>query len=93
MTYTEAISAIQTESIISLGSAPAFQPGQPLAEITIEYKTWEGFPGGSVVKNPHADAEDAEDVGSIPGSRKSPRGGNDNPRRYSCLENPSDRRA
>ena len=26
-----------------------------------------GFPGGSVVKNPPASAEDAGDLGSIPG--------------------------
>ena len=26
-----------------------------------------GFPGGSVVKNPHASARDARDTGSIPG--------------------------
>ena len=29
-------------------------------EIAVEYKTWEGFPGGSVVKNLPANAEDAE---------------------------------
>ena len=33
------------------------------------------------------------DMGSIPGSRKSPGGGNGNPCQYSCLENPLDRRA
>ena len=32
------------------------------------------------------------DVGSIPGSGKSPGGGNGNPLHYSCLENPMDRR-
>ena len=93
MTYIETISAMQTESVTFLGSAPSFHPGQPLAEITIEYKTQEGFPGGSVVKNPPANEEDTEDMGSIPGLRKSPGGGNDNPRQYSCLKNPSDRRA
>ena len=29
--------------------------------------------------------------GSIPGSGRSPGGGNDNPLHYSCLENPMDR--
>ena len=37
-----------------------------------------GFPGGSVVKNPPAIAEDTGDLGSIPGSGRSPGGGNGN---------------
>ena len=47
-----------------------------------------GFPGGSVVKNL---AARAEDVGSVPGSGTSPGGGNGNTLQYSCLENPMDR--
>ena len=43
--------------------------------------------GGAVVKNPPASARDA---GSIPGSGRSPGGGNGNPLQYSCLENPRD---
>ena len=43
-----------------------------------------------VVKNPPANAGDVRDVGSIPGSEKSPRGGNGNPLQDSCLENPRD---
>ena len=31
-----------------------------------------GFPGGTVVKNPPANAGDARDTGSVPGWRKSP---------------------
>ena len=31
------------------------------------------------------------DMGSIPGSGKSPGGGHENPLQYSCLENPMDR--
>ena len=53
----------------------------------------QGFPDGTVVKNVLANAEDAGDSGSIPGSGRSPRGGNENPLQYSCLENPIDRRA
>jgi len=34
---------------------------------------------------------DARDVGSIPGSRRSPAGGHGNPLQYSCLESPMDR--
>ena len=39
-----------------------------------------------VVKNPLAGAGDIRDVGSIPGSGRSPREGNGNPLQYSCLE-------
>ena len=49
-----------------------------------------GVPGGEVVKNPPANAGD---VGSIPGSGRSPGGGNGYPLQYSCLRNPMDRRA
>ena len=49
-----------------------------------------GFPGGSPVKNPPANAEDA---GPIPGSGRFPREGNDNSFQYSCLENPMNRGA
>ena len=49
------------------------------------------FPGGSVATNPPANAGDAGDMGSIPGSRKSPGVGNGSPLQYSCLENPMDR--
>ena len=48
------------------------------------------FPGGSVVKNPPANAGD---MGLIPGSRRSPGEGNGNPFQYSCLGNPVDRGA
>ena len=43
------------------------------------------FPGGSVVKNPPANAGDA---GLIPGWGRSPGEGNGNSLQYSCLENP-----
>ena len=45
------------------------------------------FSGGSEVK---AAARNAEDLGSIPGSGRSPGEGNGNPLQYSCLENPMD---
>ena len=45
------------------------------------------------VKNLPANAGDVGDVGSIPGSGRSPGGGNGNPLQYSCLKNPSDRGA
>ena len=36
---------------------------------------------------------DLRDVGSVPGSERSPGGGHSNPLQYSCLENPMDREA
>ena len=48
------------------------------------------FPGGSVVKDPPANEEDA---GLILGSGRSPGEGNGNPLQYSCLENSMDRGA
>ena len=50
----------------------------------------EGFPGGSVIKNP---AANAGDLGLIPGPGGSPGGGNGNPLQYSGLENHRDRGA
>ena len=49
-----------------------------------------GFPGGSVGKNPPANAGDA---GLIPGLGRLPGEGNGKPLQYSCLENPMDRGA
>ena len=46
-----------------------------------------------VVKNQRASAEDARDVGLIPGSRSSYGVRNGNPLQYSCLENSMDRGA
>ena len=49
-----------------------------------------GFPGGSEVK---ASACNSGDLGSIPGSGRSPGEGTGNPVQYSCLGNPMDRGA
>ena len=46
-----------------------------------------------VVKNLPDIAGDRRDMGSIPGSGRSPGGGHGNPLQYSCLENPMDRGA
>ena len=46
-----------------------------------------GFPGGSEVK---VSACNVEDLGSIPGSGRSPGEGNGNPLQYFCLESPMD---
>ena len=51
------------------------------------------FPRSVVVKNPPANVVDARDVRSIPGSGRSPGGGNGNPLQHACLENSMDRGA
>ena len=52
-----------------------------------------GFPSSLVIKNLPAHAGATGDTGSVPGSGRSPGGGNGNPLQYSCLENPMDRGA
>ena len=52
-----------------------------------------GFPGGSVVKNPFANAGGPGGTSFIPGLGRSPGEGTGNPLKYSCLENSMDRRA
>ena len=52
-----------------------------------------GFPGGISGKEYADNAGDTGNVGSIPGSEKSPGGGHSNPLQYSCLVNPMDRGA
>ena len=47
-----------------------------------------GFPGGS---DGEESACNAGDVGSVPGSGRSPGEGNSHPLQYSCLENSMDR--
>ena len=46
-----------------------------------------------MVKDPPANAGDIRDLGSIPGSGRSPGGVHGNPLQYSCLKNPMDRGA
>ena len=64
--------------------------GNPKVGIFVYVQLIWGFPGGSEVKNPPANAGN---VGSIPGSGRSPGEGNGNPLQYSCLRNPMDRGA
>ena len=52
-----------------------------------------GFPGGFVVKNLLANAEDTGNVGLISELGRSPGVGNGNQLQYSCLENSMDRGA
>ena len=71
--------------IVGLGSQLLFF--SPLKKIAVS------FPGSSVVKNLHASAEATGYTDLIPGSGRSPGGGNGNPFQCSCLENPMDRGA
>ena len=52
---------------------------------------WKGFPSGTVVKNLPANAGDARDAGSVPGSGRCPEEGNCNPLQYPFLKNSMDR--
>ena len=67
---------------------PAYDPSSP--ESHMMYSTYLGFPGGPSGKESASQSEDIRDMGSIPGSGRSPGGGNGNPLWYSCLENPMD---
>ena len=73
-------------------SHPDRATGRSCLELHNEYWVFflGGFPCGSEVKNRPANAGD---VGSIPGSGKSPGEGDDNPLPFSCLENSMDRGA
>ena len=55
-------------------------------QITFELRS-----GGTSGKEPACQPGDIRDVGLIPGLRRSPGGGHDNPLQYPCLENPMDR--
>ena len=58
----------------------------------IKMKSWKVI-GGSVVQNLPANAGDARDTNSIPGSGRSPEEGHGNPLQHSCPGNPMDREA
>ena len=85
---------IKTESIcvskdITGSEKRAYRTGNKSAS-PISYL---GFPGGTAVRNPPGNAGDTRDMGSIPGSGRSPGVGNGNPLQYSCLGNPMDKGA
>ena len=58
-----------------------------LTWLSLRFEKTTPFPGGSEVKT---SACNVGDLGSIPGSGRSPGEGNGNPLQYSCLENPMD---
>ena len=54
---------------------------------------FQGLPGGKVMKNLVANAGDAKNMDSVPGSGRSPGVANGNLLQYSCLENSTGRGA
>ena len=58
-----------------------------LGYIPMNKASGSGLPGGSEVK---VSASNVGDLGSMPGSGRSPGEGNGNPFQYSCLKNPMD---
>ena len=76
-------------SKMSIKLCPDGFPGVPWV---LDLKACLYAQGGAsqVAQNPPANAGD---MGSIPGSARSPRVGNGNPLQYSCLENSMDRGA
>ena len=73
---------IKTTSLLLIKWMRCFNKYQPSNNFI-----WGFTGGGSVVKNPLANAGDAGDVCLIPGLGRSVGGGNGNPLQYSCLEN------
>ena len=72
-------------------SLPLSHQGRPLHLFHMLIQ-W-GFPGGTRVTDSPVSAGDTGDAGSIPGSERSPGGGNGNPLQCSCWENSMDRGA
>ena len=67
----------------------------PEKKVALEYDFVSMWPSqvALVVKNPSANAGDMRDMGLIPGSGRSPGGGNGIPLQESCLENPHAQRS
>ena len=66
-------------------------PLRHLSTLQLFNEHLQGFPGGTVIKNPPANAGDTKDTGLIPGEERFPRAGNGNPFQCSCLDYPMDR--
>ena len=62
----------------------------PLVNYSICLSVFGVLPQWLSGKESACNAEDTGDIGLIPGSGRSPGGGNDNPLQCSCLENPMD---
>ena len=77
-------------SLVGMGSQRVGYNWNDLAHV---HYIFMGFPGDPVVKNMPGNTGDERGAGSIPGSGRSPGGGNGDPLQYSCLENSRDRGA
>ena len=62
-------------------------------ESALERLVSENYPALGWTENPPINTGDIRDVGSTPGSERSPGGGHGTPLQCSCLENPRDRGA
>ena len=78
-------------TFLSCGSSRASVTTGLFAFIFSQVQADRGFPGGSAGEEPACNARG--DMGSIPGSGRSPREGNGYPLQYSCPENSMDRGA
>ena len=86
---TEYIFVISSHQVRGIRLAQKVHSGLPVPSYeTSQPNTLLGFLGGSMVRNPPANAGDA---GLVPESGGFPGGGNGNPLLYSCLGNPMDR--
>ena len=74
--------ATTCQALVAIGTSPTHE----WLWLRVSFLT--GFPGGSMAKNPPADARD---TGLIPGSGRSPGAGYGNPLQYPCLESATDR--
>ena len=79
--------------LIHLMTTSRRKQGTPLSALIPSFNLLGDSQVALVVKNPPANAKDIRDLGSIPGSWRSPGGRHGNPLQYSCLENPVDRGA
>ena len=70
-----------------------YKPPKWTQELMLRKHALRASQAALVVKNLPADAGDMRYTGSIPGSGRSPGGGDGNPLQYSCLDNPTDRGA
>ena len=76
------------KSLTSMSCSTEEEPSDDLEFCLVGSLHLMSFPGGSVVKNLPASAGDTGDMGSIPGSGRSPGIGNGYPLQYSCLKDP-----
>ena len=80
----------------ALPSEPPGKPGRSCPKYFIYFKSFKSYKQASLVdrgKESICQCRRCEDSSLIPGLRRSPGEGNDNPFQYSCLGNPMDKGA